>query len=368
VGFTCGIVGLPNIGKSTIFNALTDAAAEAANYPFCTIEPNVGRVPVPDDRLDQLAEIASSKEIIPASMEFVDIAGLVEGASKGEGLGNQFLGHIRSVEAIAHVVRCFEDSDVTHVEGSVSPVRDIEVIETELMLADLGSVEKQLEKVRKSAKSGDKEAVELKERLDRAQQVLSEGELLLLHDTEELNFRGLGFITAKPMFFVANVGEEHASLSGTDQGKAEGALKELMGLASGRGLDLVVISGKVEEEIRQLPVEERGEFLKDLGLTESGLDRLARCGYKTLNLITFFTVGPKEAHAWTCAQGSLAPQGAGKIHTDFEKGFIRAEVISYEDYLAGKGEQGAKEAGSLRVEGKDYVVIDGDVVHFRFNV
>ncbi len=368
MGFTCGIVGLPNIGKSTIFNALTDAAAEAANYPFCTIEPNVGRVPVPDSRLDQLASIASSKEIIPASMEFVDIAGLVEGASKGEGLGNQFLGHIRSVEAIAHVVRCFDDSNVTHVEGSVSPVRDIEVIETELMLADLGSVEKQLERVRKTAKGGDKESIALQERLERAHQILSEGELLLLHDNEELNFRDLGFITAKPLFFVANVSEEHAAISGNEIGKAEGSLKELMELASKRGLDLVVISGKVEEEIRQLPTEERGEFLGELGLTESGLDRLSRCGYKTLNLITFFTVGPKEAHAWTCRNGSFAPQAAGKIHTDFETGFIRAEVISYDDYINSKGEQGAKESGCLRVEGKDYEVVDGDVVHFRFNV
>ena len=366
MGFSVGIVGLPNVGKSTIFNALTDAAAASANYPFCTIEPNVGVVPVPDPRIEVLAKIADSKKLIPTTVEFVDIAGLVEGASKGEGLGNQFLSHIREVDAVAHVVRCFEDSNITHVDETVSPKRDIEVIETELLLSDLASVEKRLEKVKKQSRSGDKEAKLIEETLIEAKNILSEGKLLNTVHQTELDFNSLGLITSKPMFFVANVAEEEASIESFEE--ATGLLKELFEAARERSFSVVVISGKVEEEIRGLEESEREEFLSALNLKESGLDKLARSGYKLLDLLTFFTIGPKEAHAWTCKKGTLAPGAAGKIHTDFEKGFIRAEVISYDDYVTCKGENGAKEKGKMRVEGKDYLVDDGDIVHFRFNV
>ena len=362
----CGIIGLPNVGKSTIFNALTAAGAEAANYPFCTIEPNTGIVPVPDKRLKILADIAGSLEIIPASVEFVDIAGLVQGASKGEGLGNQFLGHIRSVDAIVHVVRCFEDDNIIHVHGSVGPRRDVEIIDTELILSDLAAVEKRLERVVKLAKSGDKESKLLVEALDVAKDALGKGVPLRKIDFGEFKIQQEGFLTSKPLLFVANVVEGEAGRSAGD--KKGGALDELSVLADEIGAEVVVISGKVEDELSKLQPDEREEFLSELGLTESGLSKLARASYKLLNLLTFFTVGPKETHAWECAFGSTAPQAAGKIHTDFEKGFIRAEVISYADYVAYKGEQGSKEKGALRVEGKQYQMQDGDVVHFRFNV
>lgn len=362
----CGIIGLPNVGKSTIFNALTAAGAEAANYPFCTIEPNTGIVPVPDKRLKILAEIAGSKEIIPASVEFVDIAGLVQGASKGEGLGNQFLGHIRGVDAICHVVRCFDDENIVHVHGSIGPRRDVEIIDTELILADLSAAEKRLERVAKLARSGDKEAKLLVESLEKAKEALGRGTPLRKVDFGEFNIHQEGFLTSKPLLFVANVIESEAGRSAGD-GKG-GPLDELTILAKELGADIVVISGKVEDELSRLQPDEREEFLKELGLAESGLAKLARASYKLLNLLTFFTVGPKETHAWECIIGSTAPQAAGKIHSDFEKGFIRAEVISYNDYVAYKGEQGAKEKGALRVEGKQYLMQDGDVVHFRFNV
>jgi len=366
MGFSLGIVGLPNVGKSTIFNALTNAAAEASNYQFCTIEPNVGVVPVPDPRLKQLSDIAGSAKIIPTSIEFVDIAGLIAGASEGEGLGNKFLAHIREVDAVAHVVRCFEDENIIHVDGGVSPRRDVEVIETELMLSDLASVEKRIMRVSKQAKSGDKEAQQQKELLEKAKVVLDEGRLLRSEQESLEEFATLGLITSKPLLFVANVEEAHASDSVSKP--SSDLLSELIEVAKERNAPVEIISGKVEEEIRSLEIEERKEFLDELGLVEPGLDRLARAGYNLLELLTFFTVGPKETHAWTCQKGSIAPQAAGKIHTDFEKGFIRAEVIAFEEFIKHKGEAGAKENGSLRVEGKDYVVADGDVVHFRFNV
>lgn len=366
MGFNCGIIGLPNVGKSTIFNALTAAGAEAANYPFCTIEPNTGVVPVPDVRLKVLADIAGSKEIIPTAMEFVDIAGLVKGASQGEGLGNQFLGHIRAVDALVHVVRCFEDENVIHVDGSVGPERDVSVIETELLLADLDSVEKRLDKVRKAAKSGDKEKKALADRLELAGKYLGEGVAIRDVKDSDVDFSGLDLLTQKPMLYVANVAEKDVALNPEDA--KDGLLGELVRYATKGGRSVVVISGNVESEIAQLASDERAAFLEDLGLASSGLDRLATSGYNLLELITFFTVGPKECHAWTCRKGDTAPTAAGKIHTDFAKGFIRAEVIAYADYVAGKGEQGAKENGKFRLEGKEYLVNDGDVVHFRFNV
>ncbi len=369
MGFNCGIVGLPNVGKSTIFNALTAAGAEAANYPFCTIEPNTGVVPVPDPRLDKLAAIAGSQKIIPTSVEFVDIAGLVKGAHEGEGLGNQFLGHIRSVDAVVHVVRCFDDENITHVDGSVSPERDIDVIETELLLADLSSVERRMQRVSRAAKSGDKALKAEMELLELAKGFLDQGASLRTADIEpeqRIGIAELGLITSKPMFFVANVDEEHVA-SGCES-TSNHYVQSLVEAAKSRDLEVVVISGKVESEISQLDLEERIAFLEELGLESSGLDRLAIQGYKVLDLITFFTCGPKETRAWTCSRGTLAPDGAGVIHTDFSKGFIRAEVISYQDYLNSKGEQGAKEAGLMRLEGKAYPMQDGDVVHFRFNV
>ncbi len=364
MGFKCGIVGLPNVGKSTLFNALTQtAAAQAANYPFCTIEPNVGDVAVPDPRLEKLASIAGSKEILPTRLTFVDIAGLVKGASKGEGLGNQFLATIREVDAIAYVVRCFEDEDVTHVEGRIDPISDAEIVETELMLADLESLEKRLPALEKKAKSQDKDAREAIDLINRALVLLREGQPARLTERakeEEKAFKGLNLLTSKPVLYVCNVDEASAA-TGNEFSKTVAARAEEEGAIA------VAISAKIEEELAQLDADERTEFLSELGLAEAGLDRLIRAGYDLLHLITYFTSGPKETRAWTITEGTLAPQAAGVIHTDFEHGFIRAETIAYEDYTELGGEAGAKEAGKMRLEGKEYVVADGDVMHFRFN-
>ena len=364
MGFQCGIVGLPNVGKSTLFNALTKtAAAQAANYPFCTIEPNVGDVAVPEARLQKLAEIAGSAEIIPARMQFVDIAGLVKGASQGEGLGNQFLANIREVDAVIYVLRCFDDDDITHVTGKIDPIADFEVVETELMLADLESLEKRRPNLEKKAKGQDKEAKAAIALVDRALEALRDGRparSVSIDEDEAKAWAQLQLLTTKPVLFVANV-DENAAADGNDYAK------QVEAHAAKEGAGAVVISAKIESELAQLDDEEQTEYLETLGLDEPGLNRLIRAGYDLLGLQTYFTAGPKEARAWTVRRGALAPEAAGVIHTDFEKGFIRAETISFDDYVSLNGELGAKEAGKMRLEGKEYIVQDGDVMHFRSN-
>jgi ribosome-binding ATPase len=363
MGFKCGIVGLPNVGKSTLFNALTQAGIEAANYPFCTIEPNVGIVPMPDPRLEILAGIVKPQRTVPTTMEFVDIAGLVAGASKGEGLGNKFLAHIRETQAIAHVVRCFESSDIVHVAGKIDPLSDIEVIHTELALADLETVEKAQARVAKLAKSGNKEAIAQQGLFEKVRAQLDKGapvRALDLSDEEQRALREINLLTIKPTMYIANVAEDGFSNNPY--------LDRVQVLAASEGAEVVPVCAAIEAEIAELPDEEKGEFLADLGVAEPGLNRVIRAGYKLLGLQTYFTAGVKEVRAWTVRIGAAAPEAAAVIHTDFERGFIRAEVIGYDDFVTCGGEQGAKEAGKWRLEGKDYIVRDGDVIHFRFNV